>query len=82
MGYNMAERVVKIHGSGKLIETKAEVWGTRRYYSSQSVTLPKAIAQRLGIQTGDVVRVRDENGKIIIEKIANAGDENGGKKSC
>jgi AbrB family looped-hinge helix DNA binding protein len=36
--------------------------------SSFSIILPKAYAINLGIEKGDFVKVREEEGKIIIEK--------------
>mgnify|MGYP000094192966 FL=1 len=38
---------------------------TRRY----QVTLPKSIREKLGIQIGDFLRVKVENGRIILEPL-------------
>jgi len=38
---------------------------------NSQITIPKDIREKLGIKEGDIVEIRTELGKVIIEKIEN-----------
>lgn len=38
---------------------------------NSQITIPKDIREKLGIKEGDIVEIRTELGKIVIEKIEN-----------